>query len=140
MEVNSKNVSKKSIISIALYVVAIVVALLGVALLVTNMLLFKSTVSQAVAQGYAVATVRKALLTSQLLPGIFQPVAVYGGIAFLLFGAGVINNKVSKCLTLLTKAEICNDIVQVDIVNQDAVNVENVDTTEQIKTPEEVTE
>jgi len=140
MEVNSKNVSKKSIISIALYVVAIVVALLGVALLVTNMLLFKSTVSQAVAQGYAVATVRKALLTSQLLPGIFQPVAVYGGIAFLLFGAGVINNKVSKCLTLLTKVEICNDIVQDDIVNQEVVNVENVETTEQIKTPEEVTE
>jgi len=128
MEVKAKNVSKKSrksFISIILYVIATIVALMGVALLVNNILLFKSTVAQAVAQGYAVATVKKALLTSQLIPGVFEPVALYGGIAFLLLGLGVVNKKVSKCLTLLTKAAVCNDTIEESVVGEN-IEVEEV--------------
>ena len=99
MGIKEKKVSKKSkesSITIIMYVVASVVALIGVALLVNNIILFKSTVSQAVAQGYDIATVRKALLTSQLLPGMFEPIGIYGGIAFLLLGVGKVNKKVSN--------------------------------------------
>ncbi|WP_258876443.1 hypothetical protein [Clostridium sp. CM028] len=118
MKIKAKNASKKSgksAISITLYVVASVVVIMGVALLVNNVFLYRTNFNQAVAQGYSAATVRDALVPSQLLPGIFEPVAIYGGIAFLLLGVGVVNKKVSKCLICLTKAEVCNDIVEEDI-------------------------
>ncbi len=138
MKVKSKNVSKKSVISIVLYVVAAVVAIMGVALLVNNVFLFQSTVKQYVAQGYSAATVRNELMTSQLLPGVFQPVAVYGGIAFLLLGVGIVNKKVSKCLILLTKAEVCNDVIEEDVVDPNVVNVENAETTKETETVEDI--
>jgi hypothetical protein len=147
MEINKKNVSKdsrKSSFSTVMYAVASVVGLIGVSLLINNYFLFQSTVSQAVAQGYAVATVRKALLTSQLLPGIFEPVGIYGGIAFLIFGVGVVNKKVSRCLMFLDKVEDFNDIVEESIVGQnvvaveDIVAVENIDATEQIEAAEPI--
>ncbi|MGH4050808.1 MAG: hypothetical protein ACREVX_05565 [Clostridium sp.] len=121
MKSKTKNPSKNSgkfIISIILYIVASIVAIIGVALLVNNILLFKSTLSQYVAQGYSAETVINELMKSQLLPGIFEPVAVYGGISLLLLSAGKINKKVTKCLTLLTKVEIRNDIFQENILEQ----------------------
>ncbi|GCD12521.1 hypothetical protein [Clostridium tagluense] len=127
MGIKEKNESKKSkgsSISIVMYLVASVVALIGVALLVNNILLFKSTVSQAVAQGYDIATVRKALLTSQLLPGIFEPIGIYGGIAFLILGVGIVNKKVSNCLMLLTKVEVDNNIIEENIVNVENIEIE----------------
>lgn len=129
MSIKEKNVSVKSkgeSISTFMYVVAAVVALIGAALIVNNILLYKSTVSQAITQGYDLATVRKALMTSQLLPGMFEPVGLYGGIAFLIFCAGVVNKKVSKCLNLLTKVEVCNDIIEESIVEENVVDVENI--------------
>lgn len=121
MKNKTKNLSKKSgkfTISIVLYIVASIVAIVGVALLVNNIFLFKNTVSQYVAQGYSAQTVINELMTSQLLPGIFEPVAVYGGIAFLLLSAGKINKKVTKCLTLLTKAEVYNDIIEESVLEE----------------------
>ena len=99
-------------------------AIIGAALLVNNIVLFKNTVSQYVAQGYSAQTVINESKTSQLLPGIFEPVAVYGGIAFLLLAAGKISEKVSKCLTLLTKVEVCNDVIEESIIDE---NVEVAD-------------
>ncbi|MBZ9625407.1 hypothetical protein G9F71_021505 [Clostridium sp. FP2] len=127
MESKEKNVSKKSkgaSISIVMYLVASVVALIGVALLVNNILLFKSTVSQAVTQGYDIASVRKALLTSQLLPGIFEPIGIYGGIAFLILGVGIVNKKVSNCLMLLTKVEVDDNIIEENVVNAENIEIE----------------
>ncbi|WP_253200424.1 hypothetical protein [Clostridium sp. CF012] len=141
MGIKEKNVSKKlkgSAISTVMYVAASVVALIGVALLVNNILLYKTTVSQAVTQGYDVATVRKALLTSQLLPGMFEPIGIYGGIAFLIFGVGKVNKKVSNCFMLLTKAEVCNDIIEESIVQQNVVDVENIEATEMAETTEQI--
>ena len=130
MGIKEKKVSKKSkgsSFSIIMYVVASVVALIGVALLVNNIFLYKSTVSQAVTQGYDIATVRKALLTSQLLPGMFEPIGIYGGIAFLILGVGIVNKKVSQCLILLTKVEVSDDIIEENIVEQNVVDVENIE-------------
>lgn len=121
MKLKNKNKSKKFSISIVLYIVTSVVALVGIASLVNSILLFRDSVNQYVAQGYSVATVTKQLIPSQLLPGIFQSIALYGGIAFALLGMGIVNKKVSKCLMLLTK-----------------VDVENTETTEQTEPVEEI--
>lgn len=136
MENKEKNLARKSkgtSFSIAMYVVASVVALVGVALLANNIILYKSTVSQAVTQGYDIATVRKAVLTSQLLPGIFEPIGIYGGIAFLLLGVGKVNKKVSNYLMLLTKVEVDHDILE-----EIAVDVENIETNQQIETQQDI--
>ncbi|GIM29237.1 hypothetical protein CPJCM30710_19030 [Clostridium polyendosporum] len=141
MKLKDKNMSKKSRkspISIVLYVVAAVVGLVGIALLVNNILLFRDTVNQYVTQGYPEATVINELIPTQLLPGIFEPIAVYGGIAFVLLGVGIVNKKVSKCLTLLTKVEVCNSTIEESILEQNVVYIENTETTEQIKIVEEV--
>jgi len=105
--------------SIVLYVAAIVVIIIGVAYLVTNIVLFQKSVAQYVAQGYTTADVTSQLIPSQLLPGIYEPIAVYGGIALILFGAGMINQKISKCLKMLgdlgvESAELEADEIEVD--------------------------
>lgn len=132
--------SKKSSFSIILYIAASVVALLGVVLLVANVYLFSNAVKQYVAQGYPVAEVNRQLIPSQLLPGIFQPIAIYGGIALVLFGVGIANKKVSKCLTLLDKSNVCEDADKECILEQNVADINNAETIEHIETPEETTE
>lgn len=98
MENKENNVitnKKRAIGSTVLYVIGVIVAIIGIALLVTDVLYYKSLISQYVAQGYAAATVEKQLIPSQLLPAVFNAVGLYGGLAALLFGAGVINTKVT---------------------------------------------
>ncbi len=97
-----KKSSKKSGISILLFVAAIFVALVGIALLVTNIIYFKNTIDNYVAQGYTYATVAKELIPSQLLPGIFQPVALYLGLAIALLGLSAVNQKASVCCSSKT--------------------------------------
>jgi len=131
---NISKKSTKSTFSTVMYVLAATVGTLGVALLINNLLLFKSSVTQYVTQGYAVGTVIKQLLTAQLLPGIFEPIAMYGGIAFILLGIGKVNKKVSKCLMLLTKVEVGNDIIEESIVKQNVAEGENTATSESTQT------
>ena len=112
MKSNEKNVSeksKKTSSSMILYVAGSIVAVIAVALLIDNIMLFYTNLNQYVTQGYAAADVIKQLLPGQLLPGIFEPVAVYGGIALLLFYTGFINQKVSKGLMLLTEVKSVDD-------------------------------
>ncbi|WP_407306920.1 hypothetical protein [Desulfosporosinus sp. SB140] len=86
--------------SLVLYIASIVVALMGLAYLVTNIVLFQKAVAQYVAQGYPAVTVTSQLIPSQLLPGIYEPIGVYGGIALLLFGVGMLNQKLWNYLRL----------------------------------------
>jgi len=76
---------------------AVAVAVLGLASLINNILLFKDTVSQYVAQGYPSGEVLKYMIPSQLLPGLFEILAVYGGIAMILWAAGIINQNLASC-------------------------------------------
>jgi hypothetical protein len=138
MKLKNKNKSGKFTISIVLYIAASVVALVGIASLVNNIFLFRNTVDQYVAQGYPTATVIKQLLPAQLLPGIFESIATYGGISFVLLGAGIINKKVSKCLTLLLKDNVCNDTIEESALKQNSVNVENSEIIEQAEIVEEI--
>lgn len=139
MKLNDKNVSEKSMkstISIVLYVAAAVVALVGIALLINNINLFKNTVNQYVAQGYAAADVTKQLIPSQLIPGIFEPIGIYGGIAFALLGIGIANKKVSKCLIQLNNTDVCCNTVEESISEENTVNEEETETAEQTEAPE----
>jgi hypothetical protein len=143
MKLKEKNVPKKikkPASSIVLYVVASIIALIAVALLINNVLSFEDTVAAYAAQGYATADVLKQLVPSQLLPGIFQPIAVYGGIAFVLFAAGIINQKVSKCLILLTKVEIDNNAAEESVLEEDIICAKDMETEKQAETIEEVSE
>lgn len=136
--------SKKSTVTIIMYIIAFIVAIAGVALLVNNIILFRNTVNEYVAQGYDYALVTNQLIPSQLLPGVCESVAVYGGIAFALLGIGAINEKTSKCLMLLTKVDGCNDDAEKSILLQesklqdDINNIENIGTAEHNETIQEV--
>lgn len=140
MKLKEKNMpgkSKTSASSIVLYSAVSVVALIAVALLINNIILFRNTVNLYVAQGYPAADVIKQLLPSQLLPGIFEPIAVYGGIAFVLFYAGLINQKVSKCLMLLSEVELCNDAAEEIVMQENITDIGNVEGTKREETIEE---
>ena len=105
MKLKDKNVSKKSSklsISIFLYVAASIIALAGVALLVDNIFIFRKAVNDYVTQGYAIDVVYNQLIPSQLLPGIFEPIAVYGGITLILFGMGKLNKKSFKMFSIVS--------------------------------------
>lgn len=106
MKLKRRGRSKQPISSIVLYIFATLTTLVAIAFLVNNVMLFKTNVAQYVAQGYPSAEVVQQLLPAQLLPGIFESIAVYGGIAFILFGVGIINQKVTKCLKMLAKSEV----------------------------------
>jgi hypothetical protein len=101
--------TKRSTSTVVMYVAVSITAIITIASLVNNIILFLQNVAQYVAQGYPVAEVIKQLLPAQLLPGLFESLAVYGGIAFLIFTAGSINQKVSQCLTLLTITKEANN-------------------------------
>lgn len=133
MEAKEKKVSvkaKKSTSSICLFVAAWVVTLIAVALLINNIIIFKNVLAQYVGQGYSAAEVMKQLIPSQLLPGIFEPLAVYGGIAAILFGIGIINQKASKCIALLTKDEATNTAPEENVSEDNAADVKADEQTE----------
>lgn len=116
MKLKNKDVIEKKRefpISKTLYAVASIVGIMGIVLLADNIYIFKSTVDQYVAQGYPAAEVIKGLIPSQLLPGILEPIAIYGGIAFILIGVGIANKKISEHFIALSRVE-----------NQDEVLVE----------------
>lgn len=119
--------SKRPAGSILLYVAAIVVTIIGVAYLVTNIVLFQKSLAQYVAQGYAAADVASQLIPSQLLPGIYEPIGVYGGIALILFGVGMINQKISKYLKMLGDLGVEgaeHDADEIDVVAPDVGGLE----------------
>lgn len=128
--------SGKSAFSIVLIAAASVVALIGIVLLVNNIVLFNKTVSQYVAQGYPADMVRSELLPTQLLPGLFESIGVYGGIAFVLFGIAVVNKKVSKLFAMLGNTEACNEIVEESVMEQNAAEAENAEVPENLEITE----
>ena len=115
--------SKRPGSSTIFYIGAIIVIIIGIAYLVTNIILFQKTVVQYTTQGYPIATVVNQLLPSQLLPGIYEPIGVYGGIALILFAVGIINHKISKCLSMMYNVEATeSDFSSNDSYDSNAVN------------------
>jgi hypothetical protein len=126
MNIFRKERSKQPISSIVLYIVAILITLIIIVFLVNNIILFKDNVAQYVAQGYPYDEVVKHLIPNQLLPGILEPIAVYGGIAFLLFGTGIINQKISKCLVMLAKDKVTDFSIETSEQVEDVEEISKV--------------
>lgn len=143
MEENEKRKGKEkgqTTSSIVLYVIAAIVAASGIALLIINIVMFKRTIAQYVAQGYTAASVSKELVPSQLVPQILNVIGLYGGISAVLFAAGIINNKVSKYLNSLKKDEVDSeedsDSDEIDVFGE-SKETEDEKTTEETKTEED---
>ncbi|MBN7771815.1 hypothetical protein [Clostridium aminobutyricum] len=133
-----KNSGAKSKISILLYVVAAIVAVFGIAMLSVNIYIFKSTISQYVAQGYPAELVMQSLIPSQLLPGIFEPIALYGGLAFVLIGVGVANSKIAAHFASVTAEEFNTfDADEIPVLESDEYGTEYADAIEPIESEEE---
>lgn len=87
---NKEKKKKSPKIAMTLKIGGMVVWLLGLASLVNNIIIFKTSIEQYIEQGYPKEMVMQAMVPSQLLPGIFEPIALYGGLGFLIFAVGVI--------------------------------------------------
>lgn len=123
---NAKVKSKTPVSSIVLYTFSAISAIVTVVSLSNNVRLYNKAVTYYVAQGSTKAQVTNQLLTSQLMPAIFDSIVAYGGVALILFGAGLINTKVSKCLSMLASAETCNDIIEDPVVDDASEKQEEV--------------
>jgi Sec-independent protein translocase protein TatA len=125
--------SRLPLSSIILHTAAAIIFLIAIASLVNNIILFNDNVKHYVEQGYTFTEVLKGLAPSQLLPGIFEPVAVYMGIAFLLFGTGLINQKVSTLIKSFAEIKPENEQdsgAMETVVQEEAAGEEIKDNTE----------
>ena len=90
---------------------AAIAALAAVMLLVVNITSFLDAVGYYLAMGYPSGEVYKQLIPSQLLPGIFEPLAIYGGLALLLVYVGRLKPNTDDFQALLTPSD-SDDIVE----------------------------
>lgn len=120
---------KISPVSMALYIASIAAAIAAVASLVNTIMFFNYTVSQYVAQGYTASDVYKQLLPSQLYPGILQAIAIYCGIAVALFGLGKINQRITRYLVLLNKADVPVKVEEGNVFKNNTIDAENGENT-----------
>ncbi|MGE5423149.1 MAG: hypothetical protein ACM3QW_07780 [Ignavibacteriales bacterium] len=102
--------AKKSPGIIIGYVLGSLASLFGAGLLALNIISFTNNYGYYLSQGYPPQMVLQQLVPSQLLPGIFEPIAIYGGIAFLIFTISAISQKVSEGLAALTEANECTEV------------------------------
>ncbi len=98
-----KTIKSKS--ALFLYAAAILVFAVGTVSLVVVVSSYVKTVAQYVAQGYPEALVKGELFGATLLPGIFQSIGLYWGIAFVLFGLAAISKKLSAFMPAAVSAE-----------------------------------
>ena len=117
--------SKRSSGFILLAVASLVVALIGLALLITNILVFKSSIAMYIAQGYTFEVVAEQLIPGQLLPGVFEPIGIYGGIAFALWGIALLNKKMGEPDTAAAVADDIADTESADPEETAAPEIDN---------------
>ena len=68
---------------------------MGVLFLFNHISYFVKSVSLLTSQGYDRSDILMQLIPDRLLPGIFEAVGLYLGLAALLLGSGLINQKLS---------------------------------------------
>lgn len=124
---NAKEKTPIAVSAILFYIAAVIVLLIGAAYLVVNVRYYNSMVAGYVAQGYDAAEVTAQLIPQKLLPGIFEPVGIFGGIAAILCGISLINKKLSALLSF--GEEIC-------CCDEEEAAEEAADAEESIKTSE----
>jgi len=130
MSVQSKPKQKGgSLLEILRILLAVIAALAAVALLVLNVVSFLDGINYYLAMGYPPEDVYKHLIPSQLLPGIFEPLTIYGGMALLLIYVGRINRRISDCQTSgdsddAVEASLKETTAEPDSVSEDSRPIE----------------
>lgn len=122
---NISTQGKKNKISLVLYIGGSIVALLGAAFLINNIMVYNTTMTQALAMGYESSAVNAQLLPSQLLPALFEGFGVYGGISMLLFCTGFIFQKISNFMdqsTLINQPTVDEFTIETLPVNVSEIN------------------
>ena len=106
-----KKKSVKSKAAIFLYTAAIFIFAVGTVSLVFGIMSYLKMVAQYVAQGYPEAMVTAELIPTTLLPGIFQSIGLYWGIAFVLLGLAMVSKKLAACFPVfpIEAAEIIEE-------------------------------
>lgn len=133
----AKEKSPIAVSTILFYVAAVVVLLVGAAYLVVNVQYYNSMVAGYVTQGYAAADVTAQLIPQKLLPGIFEPVGIFGGISAVLFGIALISQKLSAILAFNNSICCCceEESATEEAATDEAVPAkESTETTEQPET------
>lgn len=82
------------------YVSSVLILAIGIASIITQLNYFNAAVAQYVAQGYDQAEVTSQLMSSQLLPSLYSVLSLNLGIAAVLFGLGLLSNKVTAFLPM----------------------------------------
>jgi len=103
MSVVQSKPKQNTAVEIVRMVLATIAALAAASLLVYNVVSFADAIEYYLSMGYPADEVYKHLIPSQLLPGLFEPIAIYGGIAFLLFYAGWFNRMATACQATSTE-------------------------------------
>ncbi|NMC56058.1 MAG: hypothetical protein GYA50_02400 [Eubacteriaceae bacterium] len=119
IEKNPKK-NKNSVYAKFLLVAAFVIALVGVAALTSTIYQFCYYIKEYTAQGYSTAVIVKSFLMTQLVPGVADSLALYGGVSIILFTARKIFIKIFE----LDKQNIKIDAEEKAEIN----NADNVET------------
>jgi hypothetical protein len=106
------------------------VFLIGVASLVNHLMYFYTTLTQYVAQGYEQSEILKSLIPGQLLPGVFEAVALYMGIAAALFGLGMVNQKLSIQSVPLSASDQ-EGVLAETAIDQETASISNLEGSEE---------
>lgn len=114
---------KKPGVSRLLDIIAWIILILAAVSIINTVILYSRIVTQYLEQGFDAGEVISQFVSSQLLPGIIEPLAVYGGIAAALFGLSMINKKIAKYLE--PSCETCNDEIH-ESIDESSSNIDEL--------------
>ncbi|GEM_PF-6812202 len=113
---------KNSIFAKFLFVAACVIALIGIAALTSTIYQFCYYIKEYSAQGYEISIIVKSLLMTQLIPGVADALALYGGVSIILFTARKIYIKIFDA----DKQEIKIEDADKDVINNAEIKEKEV--------------
>lgn len=117
---------KRVIYAKFLFAAATVVAIIGVVALSSAIYQFCYYIKEYTSQGYSAALVVKSLLMTQLVPGVADSLALYGGIALILFTLRKIYIKVFGIDIKKVNKEIGGTIDNININNDETSLTEEI--------------
>lgn len=109
------NSTKKAPITkstIFFYAASAIILVIGIVSLVSQVNYFNTVVAQYVAQGYEKSEVLSQLMPSQLLPSVFSILSANLGLSAVLFGLGLLSQKLSALSPQEEVLEVAIDEVE----------------------------
>lgn len=137
METKNK---KKKITSKSLRVYAIIFLVVGAVYILSGIYSFFTTINGYVSQGYATSEVLMYLLPSQFLPTVIEPLAIFGGLALLLFGVSEVLSRLnSDDNEIVDEQEAAEEIEETEVIEDEKEEIkdEEVNVNEDAKEAED---